>query len=293
MNASEHTENWFWELVLKCAAVALDPLTCFLFEIGATGTEEVALSASQATIKVFFNSDKQDPAGAVQSIAENLMLSDTLEIISLKKHKVENWQANWQAHFKPLAIGKSFCVRPPWSIARQDKKQIVIQPGFGFGTGYHESTHLALQLLEQVAAIHPFESVLDVGTGSGILAIGALLLGARMVHAIDIDSDAINEVQINLKLSGLDSKLCSVECGDVVHLNRPPSDLLLANIEDHILIGLASDLVRLTKPGGMLLLSGILTDRKQHVIKKLGEHVRLVSQKQMNEWTGVILERIE
>jgi ribosomal protein L11 methyltransferase len=169
----------------------------------------------------------------------------------------------------------------------------VIQPGFGFGTGYHESTHLALQLLEQVAEFHPFQSVLDVGTGSGILSIGALLLGAREVYAIDIDSDAINEVKSNLELSGLDAINCSVEVGDVAGLIRAPSDLVMANIEDHILIGLADDLLRLTKPGGVLLLSGILTERKLELLSKLGSRIEQVSQLELNEWTGLTLKKPE
>lgn len=285
-------DNWYWEMQLECDEDRAELISTYLFENGATGTEELPNEISRARFKVYFTSEAPNPQHLLdQWNAQETLADKKACCLSINQKPMENWQENWQQHFKAIEIGRQFVVAPPWEEIITNRKTIFIQPGFGFGTGYHESTHLALQLLEEYSDRSPLKSVLDVGTGSGILAIAAVLLGADSVHAIDIDEDAIQEVMGNCDQSHIDSTRIDLTTGSVSDLNSDPFDLLLANIEDFLLIPLVNHLLRLTKSGGAMLLSGILTEKKQSVIEALEGNAVVTSERQLNEWTAFLLER--
>ncbi len=284
--------GWYWEAVVTCHPDLLDIFTYHLFEAAVQGTEEISQSESKVELKLYFSGGFSEPALIVNSVRQKMEISDDqIKLLKVEKKKVENWQANWKEHFKPLEIGKDFVVLPPWEKREGAKKHIVIQPGFGFGTGYHESTNLALQLLEWLAIDRPLGTILDVGTGSGILVIASLLLGiAGDVYAIDIDPEAIPEVHRNLELSGFKREQYHAQIAEPSALKVKPFDLVMANIEDHILVNLADDLIRLTKPQGNILLSGILTDRKQSLLAAF-DGFKVLKELEMHEWTGLILQK--
>ncbi len=291
MTELNNESNWYWEIVVSCHHELLDVFTCHLFENGLSGTEEISANENIVQLKLFFEGGFGNPAAKVTEAKSRIEASDRqIVILKAEKRKLENWQANWQKHFKPLAIGSGFMVLPPWENKHKDKHNIVIQPGFGFGTGYHESTNLALQLLEWLQARQKFSTVLDVGTGSGILSIAALHLGATKVEAIDIDPEAVAEVGNNLKLSGLNPELCKTELVDPADFHRIPYNIVIANIEDHILSKMATDLVRLTEKQGWLLLSGIITEKKKQMLDSF-KKVNIVKELRLNEWTGIVLQK--
>ena len=293
MDTLKQEEDWYWELIADCPTDMVDLISTFLFEVGALGVEEELIEDRTTRCKVFFPSSVLNP--------EQLLASVTLfpdwekqgfTIVRQNKKPVQNWQDGWRDHFRSIEIGEHFRIRPPWETPDVNKKEIVIYPGQGFGTGYHESTHLALTLMEWLLSDHAGLSVSDIGTGSGILAIAALLMQSISVTAIDLDGEALLEVPENMRLSGVSpDKAVLVQCGP--EALKSPTDLVVANIEGHILITLADALKRLTKPNGFLLLSGILTETEPDLMPVFQEGFEVLEIMRMNEWTGMVLKNIQ
>lgn len=182
----------------------------------------------------------------------------------------EDWSSSWKVHFKPLRVGKHLLIVPTWEEAEELPGDLVlsIDPGMAFGTGGHETTRLCLELLEQVMekgdpAAAP--SLLDLGTGSGILAMAASLLGAGRVLALDIDPDAVDVARENLALNNLAEQ---IECGTVpLESLTERFDVILANILAEELVRLAPYLTERLNSGGSLILSGILAE-KEHLVRQ-------------------------
>ncbi len=135
-----------------------------------------------------------------------------------------------------------------------------------------------------------FKEAIDVGTGSGILAIGATLIGVERVTAIDIDEDALKEVKSNFALSGLNENGCKLMLSGPEEVSIT-SELVMANIEGHILLTLAKDLIRLTRKEGFLILSGILIEQKQTIHQEFSKEMSIIKELEINEWHGVVLKK--
>lgn len=180
----------------------------------------------------------------------------------------EDWASTWKEHFKPLPVGNRLLIIPSWEApaAAETRQVITLDPGMAFGTGGHETTRLCLECLEQITAnaAHPELPVLDLGTGSGILAIAAAKLGALRIDAVDIDPQAVLVAQENCRLNQVaDAVSCSA-----TPLEQLPDGyrLILANILAEELVRMAPELTKRLLPGGWLVLSGILAEREQFVI---------------------------
>ncbi|MBU2513047.1 50S ribosomal protein L11 methyltransferase [bacterium] len=283
--------QWYWETVVLCPKPFAELLSGLLFEKNASGIEELESTGKSVRLKIFFKSDDYPGMNQLKSVIEELIdRIDQLKLVTIEQKEFQDWQSNWKEHFKPILVGNSFVIRPPWEMEVSGKKEIVIQPGLGFGTGYHESTNLAIQLIEWISGSFSYKTVIDVGTGSGILTIAALLTGAENVLAIDIDEDAISEVKQNLKFSGIDPSKCEVRVTEINNLTQP-ADLVLANIEDFILIPLSKDLIRLVKPGGLLVLSGILAERKQETINSFSPGMTVIKELELAEWYSAVMSK--
>ncbi len=180
----------------------------------------------------------------------------------------EDWSSSWKVHFKPLRVGKRLLIVPTWEEMTQLPGDLVIRidPGMAFGTGGHETTRLCLELLESVMESGPLltvPSLLDLGTGSGILAMAASLLGAGRILALDIDPDAIEVARENLEINDLSDY---IECGTTpLESLDERFDIILANILAEELVRLSSYLAERLQPGGALILSGILAEKESLV----------------------------
>lgn len=291
MNPEFSENKWYWEVIVRCSSEFEELFSCSVFESGALGIEELEPDNSFVRLLVCFPSTIRNATQSVENIIRIVdVKSRSIVIESIAKKKTENWQSEWKKHFKPIEIGTAFLIRPPWEPVSTDRHQIIIHPGFGFGTGYHESTNLALQLLEWTFRQTSATSVIDVGAGSGILSIASLLLGAENVVAIDIDQPSLDEIPKNLELSGIDKSRCRTLLAQPSQLTMT-APVVTANIEDHILKTIADDLIRLTDNAGYLILSGILIERRDDLISHFLQEMDLIRKSELLEWTGLVLQK--
>jgi ribosomal protein L11 methyltransferase len=206
----------------------------------------------------------------------------------------EDWGKNWKKHFFPFAIAPGLVITPSWENyqAKGDEKVLVMDPGMAFGTGHHATTALVLQLLkEEIDQSSGDQTVLDVGTGTGILGIAAALLGAQKVLGIDNDPIAVMTAAENIEINNLSAVM---EVSEV-----PPAQLtdtyslVLANIIHDALIHMAADLHRVTMVGGKLILSGILQGEQAESLLAVYEDLgfSLKNSRNRDEWVALLLER--
>lgn len=202
----------------------------------------------------------------------------------------EDWSENWKKYYKPFRIGSHLVVKPTWEpYEAQEGDQIIeLDPGMAFGTGTHETTHMCMQLLEK--HLRPGMRVMDVGTGSGILAIAAARLGAREVLAIDIDPNAVKVAKENVALNHVEPQV-RVVVGDLCKSEAMPCDLAVANIVADAICMLAGPLTRHLQKGRLLICSGIIREREQDVRDAAAQAgYTLFDRIEMGEWVALALK---
>lgn len=211
--------------------------------------------------------------------------------IATQNVRDEDWAEVWKKFYKPFRAGKTLVVKPTWEPyeAAAGDRIIEIDPGMAFGSGTHETTGMCLELLEE--SLHGGESVIDVGTGSGILAIGAALLGAKDVLAIDIDPTAVKVARENIAHNGLADKVSAVQ-GNLLDKTDAVCDLCVANIIADVICMFAQPLNRHIKPGGLFICSGIIKEREQDVTDALCKaDYTILEKRRKGEWVAMLARR--
>ncbi len=204
----------------------------------------------------------------------------------------EDWSANWRKGFAAFPVGRSFEVVPSWEVPSGDGLVLSIDPGLAFGTGTHETTQLVLECLEdrfEAGEARKGATVVDVGTGSAILAIAALKLGFARVLACDIDPDAIHVARKNAAKNGVELPLW---IGSATSVRTAAADLILANITAATIVDLLPDLVRSLAPGGSMILSGILDVQETLIRDATGmAGLEVVERRGRGEWIALGVDR--
>ena len=289
-------KDFFYEMIVK-SANASELFKNFAFELGVTCVEErgerfiIRDEEDLQNLKFAFEEFKK-------ALARSLNLDADLQIeISKKQNK--DWLDEYKKGVAPVAVGK-FYVRPSWCERSQDRALIdlLIDPALAFGSGHHESTNMCLALLSELARAGM--SALDVGCGSGILSIAMKKLGAK-VSACDTDEQAVAATQQNAEKNGV--RIDQIWLGSVSGLSEQASslseralckdaqfDLVVANIIADVILILSADLKKALKPGGKLVLSGILEKYKDRIEQAFSD-LNFMQMKKQNEWLSFVYER--
>lgn len=226
-----------------------------------------------------------------------------LSAVPVNTIRDEDWAENWKKFYHPLEVGKTLVICPSWENFQPKPHQIVVtlDPGSAFGTGYHPTTQLCLELVEKYVAEHKDEiehlKVLDLGTGSGILGIAAWKLGARSLWAVDEDPIAVKVALQNFAINGI--SLDAAPAATVCQSNQPnfpgldgSFDLVVANIIAATLIELAPKLAQALKPGGTLITGGIINLRHADVRAALeAASFRWVENRTREDWYSIEFQR--
>jgi ribosomal protein L11 methyltransferase len=218
--------------------------------------------------RVFFRSTAQRD-DAIAALRDRF--GTQLRSVSAVDVPDENWARRSQEQLKAVRVGKVI-VAPPWDSPNFDVRSssvevVVIDPSMGFGTGHHETTRLCLRLLQDVDV--GGKRVIDVGTGSGVLALAAWRLGARSVTAVDADPDALLNARENIERNGAAAAIEVIE-SDLAALDVPPAGVVLANLTGAVLERHGAALLRLVAPAGSLIVSGFTLEETRGVVEALG-----------------------
>jgi ribosomal protein L11 methyltransferase len=213
----------------------------------------------------------------------------------------EGWAERSQAALRAVQVGR-LIIAPPWDVptavahgeadADADAAApllVIIEPSMGFGTGHHQSTRLCLHALQAIDLAG--RRVLDLGTGSGVLAIAAAMLGADSVLALDDDRDAVDAARGNVRLNGMDARV-SVQQADLTAIEPPRADVVLANLTGALLMRHAASIVRHLTPGGLIVLSGF-TDDERFAVAHAFRDLRLLRDDREDGWLGLTLQQPE
>ncbi len=214
----------------------------------------------------------------------------SLQLDTLNVHD-QDWSEVWKRFYKPFRAGNRLVVKPSWELyeARENDLVIEIDPGMAFGSGTHETTGMCMELLEE--ALRPGDRVMDVGTGSGILAIGAALLGARDVLAVDIDPSAVKVARENIEHNGLSNRVHAVE-GNLLEGIDGTCELCVANIIADVICMFAEPLNSHIVPGGLFICSGIIKEREQDVLDALkAADYTVLEIRRKGEWVAMLSRR--
>ena len=198
----------------------------------------------------------------------------------------EDWAARSQADLCRVTVGR-LIVAPPWDVPShpdEAARTIVIRPSMGFGTGHHETTRLCLRLLQQVPLAG--RRVLDLGTGSGVLAIAAARLGGGQVEAVDVDDDALAAARENLALNGVEDRV-RLRAADLRSASIAPADVVIANLTGTLLARQAAGIAALVLPGGSFIASGLLTGETSMVLEAYAGRLSAPALVTQGEWAAL------
>jgi ribosomal protein L11 methyltransferase len=292
----------YWDLTVTLgadAAETAEAVTNRLWELGAVGVvEEVTPGA--ATLRAFF-----PPGTDAASLAADLRhylgelaalalpgAEASVRVVPLPD---EPWADAWRAHFRPVPVGRELLVCPPWEVPTpafaQGRMVVLIEPGRAFGTGGHGSTRSCLELLERALAGGGVSHALDVGCGSGILAIAAAALGVLRVDAIDLDPDAVAATEDNARRNAVADRVRASVAG-VEGWASSAAPLVLANLLAAAHVALAPTLAALLAPGGSLIAGGLLAHEVPAVVGAfVAEGCWLVELAEDDGWAALLLRR--
>lgn len=285
----------FWELSVPVSPEASEGLTNLLWELGALGVVEEESDGAPARLRAYF-ADTAAPSTLAATIRQYCADLSALGFAvpsaepSVTPLLEGAWAEAWRQGFPPRPVGRRLVVVPPWAVPPHldGRHLVIIEPGRAFGTGAHESTLGCLELLERFLDTHQVTVALDIGTGTGILAIAAVRLGVPEVIAVDIDPDALREAQKNAERNDVGRRVQLRLTGpEGLHGAFP---LLLTNLLAGSHTALAPHYRRLVADGGTLILGGLLSDEAPAVVSALAARGFVPGERaELNGWLSLSL----
>ncbi len=309
----------YTELTVATATAGADTVSGLLMDLGATGTQIIDKNDLPDPDKPGRNWELMDrslldaapedvlvrawfDAPEAERVRERLLYElsalkegdreGLLGPLTLSENSVheEDWANNWKKYFKPFRVGERLVVKPSWETWEAHPGDLIIRidPGMAFGTGTHETTALCIRLIEKY---YQGGSLLDVGTGSGILAIASALLGADDVLAVDIDEDAVRVAKENVSLNGLDERI-TVRKGDLLKGLDRRFRFAVANILAPVICMLAAPLRDHLEPDGLFVCSGIIRPSRDDVYAALtAAGYTVLEEAAQGDWCAFVARR--
>ncbi len=291
-------EEWI-EVSVACPRELAGIVDRYLNDLGAAGTVEDSLEEEGASmdfpfVKGYYRGSLESTAELVKSIEgfvaslKALLPSAEPASVSVRAVSQDDWEG-WKRFFKVTHVSDRVVIKPTWEAYEKKEGEAIVEidPGMAFGTGTHETTRLCIRLLDGL--VEGGETLFDVGTGSGILAIAAVKLGARSVVAIDIDEGSVRVAKENVRINGVD---------ETVVLSTTPLeeieggfDIVVANILAEDLVRMKGDIVARMKEGGRVILSGILAEKADMVAEDYSASgLKLIDKIDEGAWTALMME---
>ncbi|MFQ5345936.1 MAG: 50S ribosomal protein L11 methyltransferase [Mariprofundus sp.] len=273
------------ELRIPAREISEEAFEALAGELGALGLAEETDADSDFTERVaWFAVDDHETGLREQVSAASLARGVASEYITLNTLEQQNWETAWQKDWHAMPVGKNLWIRPSFCDAPADGRiDIVLDPGMAFGTGTHPTTRLCLEAVERVCTENPPATLLDMGAGSGLLAIAALKMGAKSALAIDMEEDSVQACHANAAINDVHL--------DVRLDDTPPDqafDLVVANILAAPLVWMAKELSATV--GNHLILSGLLTTQVDDVVAAyIAEGLAEIRRDHQGEWASVEL----
>lgn len=279
----------FVEVAITADSRLMEPLVGLLSQLGFEGFWE-----DGAVLKGYISAGRWDEGmkDEVDSLVRNLVQTSSSPLPHISVHSLEdqNWNEAWEKTIRPIRVTDRIVIRPTWHSYDATPGEIVltIDPKMSFGTGYHESTRLVLRLLEK--HIRPGARVLDVGTGTGVLAIAAIKLGASSAVGVDVDEWSYTNALENARLNAVEDRI-TIQAG---HLSDAPSgmfDMILANIQWNVIAPLLGEMDHRLSPGGSLILSGLLLADREDICSAVdAAHLTIIEEMVENEWIAFMCQ---
>lgn len=307
--------NWA-ELSIQTTHEATEAISNILHEAGASGvviedSEELSREREDRFGEIYDLNPGDFPTEGViikAYLPANSFISETVEEITLAINNLvnfdinlgknivtmievneEDWATAWKQYYHPVKISERFTIVPSWEDYQPvstDELIIELDPGMAFGTGTHPTTVMCLQALEKT--VHEGDYVIDVGTGSGVLAIGAAKLGAGHVHALDLDEVAVKAAKENVLLNHVQSNIDVVQ-GNLLDTVTKPGDIVVANILAEVIISFTDDAFQIVKNDGKFITSGIIEAKKEDVKTALTNSGFVIEEiMMMEDWVTII-----
>ena len=295
-------ERWL-RVAVSVPTEAVEVVSHFLVELGSIGIAEGEWKPdtpppTQTIVQGFFSADQD--AAAMRASLMKYLRSIAAEypalVASVPECEVissDAWQEQWKTYFPPLPVGHQLLILPPWEVRPEQSERHIIEinPSMAFGTGHHATTQTCLEAIEALCATNgPPERALDLGTGSGVLAIALAKLGTPSIWATDIDPAALEEAKKNAAVNGVATALHI----SAARLNELPApfQLVVANLFASTLIALCPAITQALTRAGHAILSGIQSDQAEAVLEAFSTpHWTLLEHRPKEDWTTLVLRR--
>ncbi|MGM0874322.1 MAG: 50S ribosomal protein L11 methyltransferase [Bacillota bacterium] len=307
------------EFSIHTTQEAVEPISNILHEAGASGVviEDIAdLVKERSTpfgeiyqlnpsdypeegviVKAYLpvNSFLGETVDGIKATINNLLIYDIdlgRNHITISEVNEEEWATAWKKYYHPVKISEKFTIVPTWEIyepVNSDELIIELDPGMAFGTGTHPTTVLCIQALERT--VQKDDTVIDVGTGSGVLSIAAGLLGAKKIQALDLDQVAVDSARLNCKLNKVQN-VVTVSQNNLLDDIEGPVDLIVSNILAEIIIRFVDKAYEVLKENGTFITSGIIQNKKQEVKEALLNTGFVIEETMvMEDWVAFIAKK--
>jgi len=251
--------------------------------------DEALLEKDRSTVIIHvYIGPEEIPVEAVSFLKERFESEGVRHKIDMVGCREEDWMNNWKKYFKPIPVGEKLLIRPVWEKEYEAGGRTVLnlEPGIAFGTGTHETTRLCMELIEKY--LKPGSDFLDMGCGSGILSVAALLLGADSAVGVDIDPLAVKTAVENAKLNLMENRFEAV-CGNLIEKVRGKFNMIAANIVADVVIILSKDTPRYMYEDSIFIISGVVDIREQDVLIEVTKQFEVMERREEKGWIAMAL----